>query len=84
MNNDISEVNNSFKYNYSLKKDTWNDEVWEWEREPTRTLKIMDPEHYLGYKDKTFDLEQVTNEVFIINGQADKADANFVNEFNIK
>ncbi len=31
---------NSISYNYSIKKDMKNDEVWEWEREPSRQLKI--------------------------------------------
>lgn len=41
--NDISEDNDTIKYNYSVKRDTWNDEIWEWEREPSRTLRLMDP-----------------------------------------
>ena len=35
--NDFDQNNlNTILYNYSIKKDMKNDEVWEWEREPSR------------------------------------------------
>lgn len=39
-NNFISNSENIISYNYSIKKDFKNDEIWEWEREPSRQLKI--------------------------------------------
>ena len=79
MKNDLSDTNDTIRYNYSVKRDSWNDEVWEWEREPSRTLKFMKPQMYTGQQEKQFDLEQTGSEVFIVNGQVEKADGNFVN-----
>jgi len=84
MRNDITQNNNTLKYNYSVKKDSWNDEIWEWEREPARTLRFLEPEHYTGQKEKEFDLEQTGSDVFVVNGQVEKADGNFVSHFFIQ
>lgn len=48
MKNDLTDLNNSFRYNYSVKKDSWNDECWEWEREPSRMITFMKPQLYKG------------------------------------
>ena len=85
LKNDLSDTNNSIRYNYSVKKDTWNDECWEWEREPARTVKFLRPQMYTGQDGgQHFDVEQDGSEVFIVNGQVEKADGNFLNPFFIQ
>lgn len=40
MSNNLADNNSVIKYNYSVKRDSWNDEMWEWERDPVRQLRI--------------------------------------------
>ena len=50
--NDLSDSNSTIKYNYSVKRDSWNDECWEWEREPARVLTLLKPQSYTGHSEK--------------------------------
>lgn len=48
LKNDLSDNNCSFKYNYSIRRESLNDESSEWEREPARSLTILKPQGYQG------------------------------------
>jgi uncharacterized protein YxjI len=59
--------------------------VIETEREPKRTLQIMNPNDYngeLGIKKCPF--WNNTDKVWMVNGVAMKADGNFLGEFSFK
>lgn len=43
MKNDLSDHNNTFKYNYSVRHETLHEKSYEWEREPARSLTFLKP-----------------------------------------
>ena len=50
-----------------------------WEREPSRSLHILDPIDYKGeLGDNGSSSTRNASECFIVNGHVEKADANFV------
>lgn len=52
------------------------------EREPMRILEIIDPCHYKGQLGKNNSSQQTnTDRIFIVNGEGDKCDANFLDAF---
>mmetsp|Transcript_28448 Transcript_28448/g.21255 ORF Transcript_28448/g.21255 Transcript_28448/m.21255 type:complete len:118 (+) Transcript_28448:447-800(+) len=71
------------EYKYSIQNE--EDEYIIWEREPSREIRIQDPQTYTGHLGINGNSRQENiNEVFVVNGVIDKADANFVGglEFN--
>lgn len=75
--------NNQFNYHY----DRFNrvTGIKECERQPKRKLTILNPNEYtgsLGLRKCSFWYN--TDRVFIVNGWCNKADGNFLGQFNIK
>jgi hypothetical protein len=65
------------KYKYSYFNDDKNEAVWE--REPSRMLRIRDPNSYRGELGKQgSNVWPNVNEAWIVNGHIEKVDANFV------
>lgn len=64
-------------YKYLIRNDKVDTTVWE--REPSRYLDIQDPNDYRGQLgQEESNMWRNVNQVFIINGHVEKADANFV------
>ena len=64
-------------YKYSIRNDREDTTVWE--REPSRVLNILDPGNYNGQLGMAGSMMwRNVDDVFIVNGHVEKADANFV------
>ena len=75
--------NNRFSYKYG-KRNRMKNEM-KWEREPKRTLNIQNASDYKGQLGlQGNDHWHNTDKVFIVNGQCNKADGNFLSPFFYK
>jgi hypothetical protein len=55
------------------------------EREPMRILEIYDPCNYRGQLGlQNSSLQTNTDRIFIVNSEADKCDANFLDSFSVE
>lgn len=64
-------------YKYSIRNDAEGTTVWE--REPSRVLSIQDPNNYKGeLGQQGSNIWRNVDKVFIVNGQIEMTDANFV------
>ena len=64
-------------YKYLIRNDMSDTTVWE--REPSRVLDIQDPNSYRGQLGNNgSDIWRNVNQVHVVNGHVEKADANFV------
>ena len=75
--------NSTFEYTYGKKNCDTGKIVWE--NEPKRTLNIQNPSLYKGRDPyHAGNYWHNTDRVFIVNGQCNKADANFLGQFKFK
>lgn len=75
----LSKMPHRLKYKYSIHNPVTNRTVWE--REPTRELRVLDPNDYKGeLGNERSNLWRNVFPVFIVNGHVEKADANFVGD----
>ena len=73
----MKDLQRKIKYKYSIYDESKQHTVWE--REPSRMLRIRDPNSYRGELGKQgSNVWPNVNEAWIVNGHIEKVDANFV------
>mmetsp|Transcript_14764 Transcript_14764/g.14361 ORF Transcript_14764/g.14361 Transcript_14764/m.14361 type:complete len:297 (-) Transcript_14764:36-926(-) len=81
MTHSMADIPEKIEYKYSIIND--EDVYAIWEREPSREIRVQDPSTYkgeLGFLGNSMQMN--VNEVFVVNGLIDKADANFVGDLS--
>jgi hypothetical protein len=73
----MKDLQRKIKYKYSIYDESKQHTVWE--REPTRELNLLSPSDYDGFLGKNMTrLWPNVNQVHVVNGRIEMADANFV------